>query len=261
MIFDKPLTKRFEDVKVEGFDEPVKDAIEIGKTVFQAIEDTESVRVLKHIGNKPEVSIPASISVAKKQYSVTEIGERAFSGCSFLESVSLPDTIESIDDSAFEGCTGLAEMSIPRGVKNIRGRAFYGCSKLKKVVMKDSPETIGKSSFDGCTSLTAFTIEKGKGNFTSDSQGIMYDGDMETLIRAPFALEGTANVPISVKEIADGAFSGCSNMTSVRIPAGVKKIGDSVFSGCLKLAMLYVDPNNTRYHSNLEGMLYDTGDT
>ncbi|MBR6203594.1 MAG: leucine-rich repeat domain-containing protein [Candidatus Methanomethylophilaceae archaeon] len=216
------------------------------------------MRVVRYAGTKASVSVPGCITVAKKPYSVTEIGDSAFKGCAGISEISMPDTVESIGDSAFEGCTGLSKVLIPKGIKSIRGRAFKGCAGLKKVVMKDSPDSIGRSSFEGCTSLKAFCIERGEGRFISDSQGLMYNGDGSVLIRAPFALEGTADIPPGVEEVADGAFSGCTGVTSVRISASVRSIGDNVFSGCSRLALLYVDPRNSRYRSDLQGILYDS---
>ena len=103
------------------------------------------MRVVRYAGTKASVSVPGCITVAKKPYSVTEIGDSAFKGCAGISEISMPDTVESIGDSAFEGCTGLSKVLIPKGIKSIRGRAFKGCAGLKKVVMKDSPDSIGRS--------------------------------------------------------------------------------------------------------------------
>ena len=257
MIFDKPSAKRFEDVRIEGSEEPVKDAAEIGKTVFQLIEGTESVRVVKHSGSKASVSVPDAITVAKRQYAVKEIGAGSFSGCVSIASVSLPDSIEDIGESAFSGCTGITDVLLPRSIRSIRGRAFSGCTSLTRITMPDSPDTIGRSAFDGCTSLKAFRVEKGKGRFCSDSQGVLYDGDMTSLLPGPYAMEGTVDVPPGVERLTDGSFSECSGVTSVRIPRSVKAIGDRVFTGCRKLALVYVDPGNTKYRSDLQGIVYD----
>ncbi len=261
MIFDRPSAKRFEQVRVEGLEEPVPDSVEIGKTVFQLVEGTESVRVLRHIGTKPAASIPEEVTVSKKPYKVVEVADSAFEGCSWLASVSLPDSIESIGNYSFAGCTGLTEMSIPKNIVNIRGKAFLGCVGLTKITMKDGPETIGRNAFEGCESLKEFFVEKGKGDFESDSHGILYKNNMKTLVRVPFAMEGTVDIPQMVEELADSSFSGCRDITSVRIPEGVKTIGEKVFSGCNRLAMLYVHPNNRRYKSDLQGILYNSDAT
>lgn len=258
MIFDKPSAKKFETVRVEGFDDPVDDVAEIGKVLYRRIGDSDRVEVLRHSGTKASVAIPDSISVAKCTFAVSEIGASAFEGCSGLAGITLPDSLESIGEGAFSGCSGLTDIAIPGEVRSIGERAFAGCAGLRKVVMKGSPETIAASAFDGCSSLKAFEVQKSGGRHMSDSRGLLYSGEMETLVRVPCGLDGTADIPSGVVEIGERACSGCSSMTTVRIPASVRRIRDDVFSGCVRLALLYVDPRNTHYRSDLQGVLYDS---
>ena len=60
----------------------------------------------------------------------------------------------SIGGSAFSGCTGLTSITIPDSVTSIVGAAFYGCSNLTSVIIPDSVTSIGISAFSGCTALT-----------------------------------------------------------------------------------------------------------
>ena len=55
------------------------------------------------------------------------IGGSAFSDCSSLASITIPDGVTSIDDSAFYNCSSLASITIPDGVTSIGGYAFQGC--------------------------------------------------------------------------------------------------------------------------------------
>ena len=49
-------------------------------------------------------NIPGSITSGGKQYTVTSIGQSAFSNCSTLTSVTFPNSMVAISDYAFQGC-------------------------------------------------------------------------------------------------------------------------------------------------------------
>ena len=57
-------------------------------------------------------------------YPVTEVGAYAFSGCSSLTSIKIPDGVTSIDEAAFRGCSSLTDITIPDGVTSIGSFVF-----------------------------------------------------------------------------------------------------------------------------------------
>ncbi len=85
--------------------------------------------------------------------SVTEIGERAFRGCSGLSSVTIPDSVTEIGSSAFIG-SGLTSVTIPDSVTSIGEWAFSG-SALTSVTIGDSVTWIGKWAFGDCNGLSS----------------------------------------------------------------------------------------------------------
>ena len=99
---------------------------------------------------------------------VTSIGDAAFSECSSLTSVEIPDSVTSIGDAAFIVCTGLTSVVIPDSVTSIGDQAFWGCIGLSSVVIPDSVTSIGNYAFGSCTSLSSVVIGD---NVTSIGEG------------------------------------------------------------------------------------------
>ena len=89
---------------------------------------------------------------------VTEIGESAFAGITWLSDVTIPNGVTSIGYAAFSGCTGLKSIDIPDSVTSIDIHAFIGCTGLKEIEIPDSVTSIGNYTFDGCAGLTSIKI-------------------------------------------------------------------------------------------------------
>ena len=84
---------------------------------------------------------------------VTEIGGGVFGYCRSLTSITIPDSVTSIGSGAFSGCASLESITIPDGVTSIRNYAFYGCTSLESITIPDSVTSIGDEAFSYCTSL------------------------------------------------------------------------------------------------------------
>ena len=80
-----------------------------------------------------DVIIPETVIRDGITFTVTIIGNHAFSNCSELASVSLPKTIKVIGVYAFNGCSALTSIDIPDSVVSIGSNAFENCSHLTSV--------------------------------------------------------------------------------------------------------------------------------
>ena len=84
---------------------------------------------------------------------VTHIGTYAFYNCQSLTSITIPTSVTSIDGWAFYSCRGLNTVTIPQGVTSIGYCAFYECRNLTRVVIPNSVTSIGASAFSSCNNL------------------------------------------------------------------------------------------------------------
>lgn len=73
------------------------------------------------------VTIPSEVTYEGTTYSVTSIGGDAFSGCSGMTSVVIPNSVTSIGWNAFDDCSGLTSVVIPNSVTSIGHYAFACC--------------------------------------------------------------------------------------------------------------------------------------
>lgn len=141
-------------------------------------------------------------------YCVTEIGELAFrkynsQGIQNLSSVTLSDSVTTIDDMAFMGCSNLTTINLDN-VTSIGLAAFRECGNL---VLNDLPS--------GLTSIS---------------------NEAFVWVRLQ-----NCTIPSGVTTIGLGAFAGCDEMSTLTIPSGVTSIGEYAFQGCSGLTSITVE--------------------
>ena len=77
---------------------------------------------------KGHFNIPEKVEYKGKVYVVTSIGDCSFSGCEFLTSVTIPNSVTSIGYGAFSYCNSLTSITIPNSVTYIGESAFWDCN-------------------------------------------------------------------------------------------------------------------------------------
>ena len=185
-------------------------------------------------------TLPETVTYNGTTYSVTSIGGEAFSSCSSLTSITLPNSVTSIRGWAFWGCSSLTSITIPNSVTSIGSGAFYDCLSLTSITLPYSVTSIRDDAFYGCTSLT-------KTNYTGDItswcniQFTNYSANPISFSKNLYlndVLVTDLVIPQGVIGVGDYAFIGCSSLTSITLPNSVTSIGGAAFAYCSSLTSI-----------------------
>lgn len=173
----------------------------------------------------------------------------AFSYCSSLENITIPDSVTDISRYAFENCSGLINITIPDSVTSIGIGTFSECSNLQSMTLPfvgDRVHSAGDSyqyPFGYFFSTSSYT-----GGVATTQ---LYDGVFTTFY-IPVSLK---SVTITGGTLIYGAFENCKNLSSITIGSNVTTIDDYAFYACNGLSSFAVDPNNPNYSNDSYGAL------
>ena len=226
-----------------------------GNTLYYNITSDNTVEVTYYSSTTTDnnyvsgdVVIPSSVTNNGTTYSVTSIGDAAFSDCSGLTSVTIPNSVTSIGERAFGSCSSLTSVTIPNSVTSIGDYAFYLCRGLTSVTIPNSVTSIADYAFWGCSGLTSVTIPN---SVTSICEWAFSYCISLTSVTIPNSVTSIGEwafsycisltfvtIPNSVTSIGGGVFEGCSGLTSITIPNSVTSIGEWAFWGCSGLTSI-----------------------
>ncbi len=196
-------------------------------------------------GVESTLEIPEEIA----ELPVVRITGTAFTGCTAITSVTVPETVKQIESGAFARCSNLMEIVVdgentayssrggvlldkygtcllrcpggitgdkfyfPLDVSTIADTAFQGCINLTKVTVPQNVEFIGNNAFADCTALESVII--------SDS----------------------------VTKIGGYTFSGCTSLKTTKLPNGIEKLPEGIFYNCTSLYTIEL-PQSVQFAEN-----------
>ncbi len=196
----------------------------------------------------------------------------AKTNCSFSLDLSAVTGMEKLDTEVLSGLTNLESLTISDSLVSLKAAAFLGCTALHTVSVSDThtlfaekdgclyskdfsvlvlcppartgtytlPATvtaIAGDAFSVSPTLTALSVAEENTAFIAVS-GSIYTRDMKTLVRVPQGRAALLTVPEGVETIGQGALSGCTALSSIRLPATLTRIEQLAFEGCNSLHAL-----------------------
>jgi len=210
---------------------------------YYILEDGESEFVINndgiikaYLGNEANIVVPDVVNGKEPR----KIGPQVFSN-SNIETITLPDTIESIGDDAFSN-TNLKSVTA-NNLCFLNKKCFYNCNQLSDIDLSKVKE-IGSEALYGCKSLPKqpdfssvdWVAEKGlAGTYFSTIH-------LPNCTRADDnAFDGcTAEEIIMNKATSIGAqaFYNCSNLKTLYIPNATGLANDN-FNGCTNIKLIF----------------------
>ena len=203
--------------------------------------------------------------------SVTNIGEKAFEGCSTLTQITITKNVTSIGNSAFSDCNALNQMTVL--APEPPASSYLGInSQIPVYVHKQALEKYKKDNGWKRFDLQELTYEYENlyyniTNFTNMTAEVTYESYMDennySSLLDIVTIPETVNFygdEYRITGIGEYAFYKCNRLTQVTIPKSVENIGENAFYRCSALKEINVENDNTVFCSE-DGVLFNKDKT
>lgn len=239
-----------------------KNVKQIGKHIFDGCEalasiyyNAERCEIFSDAAQKTSIFTIESLTSLLLGPDVKEIPNYAFSGCTRLAGLVIPNGTERIGKFAFQGCTSLKKIVIPENIKDIGGGAFMGCLSLTDITY-NAINCINMKTVENGVTISAF--------INAPATKITIGGKVEQI--PDFAFYGcTMTKEIvwgkSLQKIGAMSFSHVNMLLNLTIPEHITSIGGGAFSDCENLTTVEFNAINCTAAFNLssDSIIYPFG--
>lgn len=225
------------------------DGTEINGIYYNLVSKTKQAEVTSNPNKySGSINIPSTVEYDGITYDVTKLGYRAFHSCEDVTSVSIPNSITTIEEGVFSWCYGLTELDIPNSVTSLGKKAISQCRNIASITIGTGLNSIDREAFAGCVGIKKVIIK----DIAAWCQIDFGDNPLEWGNGKIYNDENTEItelvIPDGVTIISGTAFRGCSSLTSVVLPNTIEKIYYDAFASCTGLTSIEI-PNSVTFLS------------
>lgn len=183
----------------------------------------------------PWEEIKSEVKMLMIGNSIISIGDNAFEDFASLEEVYIGSLVNRIESYAFSGCSSLRAVKIPDGVEIAEERIFDG-SGVEEIYIGKGLDSVEPGAFSA-PNVIKITADAANRNFESDISGVLYTEGMLNLVQYPLGSSASKyEVNASTQSIYPYAFQNAGCIETIGLPSGLDTIGKYAFSGCSALA-------------------------
>lgn len=219
-------------------------------------EEKKTAEAIGYDRSSSYVTIPSTITVDGKSYTVVSIGETAFWKNDKLQSVTIEDGVLDIKMGAFHNCRYLRSVKLPATLKSVGSYAFWKSLSLSTIYIPASLTDLSAKAFSE-GGMIAYEVSPDNPVYSSED-GILFNKDKTELLHFPAKKQVESfSIPEKVEKIGkfafesnqlnevifhdkllsidDYAFFLCEKLAKADVPNSVEFVGESAFSRCYNL--------------------------
>ncbi len=206
-----------------GKDESLKKVvIAPGNTTFTF----ENGMLINH-ATQTLVWAPLAVSDVTIPTGVVNIDEDAFRNNDMVNSLTMPDTITTIDKGAFDGCKSLKKIHLSASLKELGNTFSLEDSVLTELVIPKGVSKLSPTFVNKIKTLKRVKVAAGNGAYRVKSNMVTSQNYKKLICPAKMSKKFT--IPKGVTSVVKSAFEGNHVIEDVVIKAKIKKIPDRCF--------------------------------
>ena len=208
----------------------------------------------------PETTTMGTVGTTVMPDSTTAMPE---STTSMPEPTTTPDPNDPANNSGV--CGNDMTWTLVNGVLTISGTGDMWSSVrfregINTVIIEEGIESINIDGFVHCYDLTEFCVDENN-QFMSSENGVLYDKNKNVLLQYPTGrYENLYQMPDSVTEIGELAFSWCQYICNIELSDNLMTIAEDAFEGYMSASSISIDENN-QFFATEDGVLYNKDKT